>query len=748
MYTFGCMINANLKNEESYTLKSFTGDFFSGTAAVLVALPAAIAFGLIIFAPLGAEFSGMAAIGGIMGTIALGLIAPFFGGTKKMISAPSAPPAAVLSVFVLELLKKGTIAPEMIPVYITVVSLLAGLVQMLIGLVGGGKVIKYIPYPVVAGYLSGVAILIFTGQLPKFLGLSKHIKIQDGILLPETWRWESLCIGGVTILSMLLAPKIIKAVPAAIIALVMGIISYLVLAGFNADLQTIENNPLVIGKISASITDLGTTIYSRWGNLLNFDLSVFVELLIPAVTLAILLSIDTLKTCVILDAMTYTRHNSNRELIGQGTGNMISALLCGIPGAGTMGPTLVNINSGAKTKVSSTIFGLMALVILLVFGKLIAWIPLSALAGVLIVIAFRMFDKQSLNLLKHKGTIIDFVVILAVVISAISMSLVMAAGVGIAMAIILFLRDQMRTSVILRMLDGTQVFSKKNRPQSIHMLLEERGKETIIIELQGQLFFGTTDQLYTKLDLHLSACKYVILDMKRVQSVDFTAVNMFKQILARVKSKNGYLIFSSIPISLPTGLNLTAYFENLGLTSTENLKYFDDIDSALQWSEDEIIKNSDVEIAKDKEPLLIHELEILSGFPDKAIAALASCMEEKRFSKNEKIFSIQDESDEIYFVRKGNIKIVLPINETKSYHLVTISRGSVFGEMAFIDKVKRSADAVSFGESHLFVLSRDRFDKLTLEHPEISGMFFERLALLMAQRLRQSNKELKSLQDS
>ncbi|MDP2387914.1 MAG: SLC26A/SulP transporter family protein [Bacteroidota bacterium] len=742
------MINADLRNERKYSLKAFTGDFLSGTAAVLVALPAAIAFSLIIFAPLGAEFSGMAAIGGIMGTIALGLVAPFFGGTKKMISAPSAPPAAVLSVFVLELLKKGTVSPEMIPVYITVVSLLAGLVQMLIGLVGGGKVIKYIPYPVVAGYLSGVAYLIFTGQLPKFLGLSKEIKVYEGILLPNEWRWESICIGGITILTMLLAPKIIKGLPAAIIALVMGIASYFVLSFFHTDLQTLENNPLVIGKLSASISELGNTIGGRWEKLVAFDFSVFIQLLIPAITLAMLLSIDTLKTCVILDVLTSTRHNSNRELLGQGAGNTLSALLCGIPGAGTMGPTLVNINSGAKTKISSTLFGLMALIILLLFGKLIAWIPLAALAGVLMVIAVRMFDKQSLNLLRHKGTIIDFAVILAVVISAISMSLVMAAGVGIAMAIILFLRDQMRASVVLRMLDGTQIFSKKNRPQSVHILLEERGKETIIVELQGQLFFGTTDQLYTKLDQHLSTCKYVILDMKRVQSVDFTAVNMFKQILAQVKSKNGYLIFSSIPLNLPTGLNLTAYFENLGLRFNENLKYFDDIDNALLWAEDEIIRNSDIDIAKDKEPLQLHELELLSGFPDKIIKALASCMEEKHFSKNDKIFSIHDNSDEIYFVRKGNIKIVLPISATKTYHLVTISRGSVFGEMAFIDKVKRSADAISFGETNLFVLSRDRFDKLTIEHPEVAGMFFERLSLLLANRLRQSNKELKSLQDS
>ena len=150
-----------------FSKEALSGDIFGGTAAMLVALPSAIAFGLIIYAPLGAEFSSKAAIGGIMGTVALGLIAPLLGGTSRLVTAPCAPAAAVLAVFVGELLKKGTISPDVIPVYITLVALFAGILQVILGKIGGGKFIKYIPYPVVAGYLSGVGVLIFTGQLPK-----------------------------------------------------------------------------------------------------------------------------------------------------------------------------------------------------------------------------------------------------------------------------------------------------------------------------------------------------------------------------------------------------------------------------------------------------------------------------------------------------------------------------------------------------------------------------------------------------
>ena len=142
------------------------------------------------------------------------------------------------------------------------------------------------------------------------------------------------------------------------------------------------------------------------------------------------------------------------------------------------------------------------------------------------------------------------------------------------------------------------------------------------------------------------------------------------------------------------------------------------------------------------------ELELFEGLPAEAISTLYECTEVKNFAPNETIFKGGDRSDEIYFVRKGNVKIVLSLSDGKQFHLLTIGTGGVFGEMAFIDKVTRSADAISVDHTSLFVLSRDKFNQVTAVHPEVSGMVFERLALLIANRLRQSNKELKVFQES
>ena len=580
--------------QKKESTSNIVGDIFGGTASMLVALPSAIAFGLLIYAPLGASFSGRAAIGGIMGTIAMGLLASIFGGTNRLISAPCAPAAAVLSVFVAELVKNGTLPADLIPVYLMLVGLVVGIVQIIIGKLRGGTFIKYIPYPVVAGYLSGVGVIIFTGQFPKWLGLPKEIKFWEGLTRVSDWKWESITVGAVTIFVMFMAPKIIKAIPAAIIALIAGVSTYFILSFINPSLLSLENNHFVIGPISASVSDLGNVFSTQWTLASSLDFTHIGLIFLPALTLAVLLSIDTLKTCVVLDAITYTRHKSNKELVGQGMGNIGSALLCGIPGAGTMGATLVNLNSGGKTKKSGLVFGITAVLVLLLFGKLVAWIPISALAGILIVVAIRMVDYKTFALLKHKSTVFDFFVMLGVIISAVTMSLIAAAGIGILLAIILFLREQMRTSVIRRKAFGNQLFSKKSRVITEREILEVKGKHTLIVQLQGQLFFGTADQLLSQIEPLLNDSKYVLLDMRRVLSIDYTAANRLKQILGRIKEQQGYLIFTSVPLNVLSGQNIKVYLENLGLTETENLKFFEDLDFALEWVEDEILLDEKV----------------------------------------------------------------------------------------------------------------------------------------------------------
>jgi SulP family sulfate permease len=195
----------------------------------------------------------------------------------------------------------------------------------------------------------------------------------------------------------------------------------------------------VIGRLGELGDSVGGDFIARWAGLGNISLDTLELILVPALTLSVLLSIDTLKTCVLVDTLTFSRHDSNREILGQGITNLCAVTAGGVPGAGTAGATLVNIASGGRTRYSSLLAGVFALVTSLALGRLMAWLPIAALAGILVVIAYHMFDWQSVKLLRHRSTVFDFVVTVTVVVLAVTIGLVVASGVGVALALLLSL---------------------------------------------------------------------------------------------------------------------------------------------------------------------------------------------------------------------------------------------------------------------------------------------------------------------
>ncbi len=723
---------------------NLAGDLWGGLAAMLVALPSAIAFGVTIFLPLGATYAAQGAIAGILGVTALGLVAGAFGGTNRLITAPCAPAAAVLSALAIQWSQNG-ITAESAVLLLSLMGLICGLIQVGFGAVGLGRLIKYVPYPVVSGYLSGVGLIIIISQVPKFLGLPKQVAFWEGLASPSLWQWQGVAVGAVTVAVMVTAPMLTKAVPAAILGLASGVIAYFGLALADPALLTLPGNALVVGPLGGSGVSFGDAIAGRWKAIGDLDVAELGRLLVPAATLAVLLSIDTLKTCVVLDALTRSRHNSNRELVGQGLGNLASAFIGGVPGAGQMGATLVNMSSGAQTRLSGLIEGVLALIAFLILGTFIAWVPIPALAGILIVIGFRMFDRASLHLLKSRATILDFAVIVTVVVVALTVSLIAASGAGIALAIVLFIREQIRGSIVRSKAYGNQMFSKRVRLPDEMAILEKRGDHTAIFELQGSLFFGTTDQLYTTVEPELKTRTYIILDMRRVQSVDLTAVHMLEQIEGMLAERGAFLIFSHLPENVPSGQDMRQYFDQVGLVKSEShIQTFSELDEALEWVEERLIEEEHLERMLEK-PLELREIDVFLGRKESTLAALESCMDKRSYKAGEKIFAQGDAGDEMFLIRRGAVRIVLSLSEKQGHHLATFGRGDFFGEMAFLDPAPRSADALAFTDTDLFVLSRTRFDTLAEEHKKLAMGLVLSVARVLSIRLRYANAELRAL---
>lgn len=736
------------------TTNKLAGDIWGGLAAMLVALPSAIAYGVVSFTPLGGSYLGVGAMAGVIGTVILGLVAPAIGGAPRLITAPCAPAAAVLSALCVELLagnqNLSALAPEQILLLIAIVGLLSGVLQVLFGVLGGGKVIKFIPYPVVSGYLSGVGMLIFLSQIPKLFGLPKGIPVMQGLFDPSLWQWTGIVVGIVTIIGMSQAARITKVIPAPIIGLMAGMITYFVIALARPELLQLTDNKLLIGPIDVDFTAMSHGMEERWNAVGKMGFKDFAAILVPAITLSVLLSIDTLKTCVVVDALTRTRHDSNRTLIGQGVGNLLTAVVGGMPGAGTMGATLVSINSGGQTRLSGLLEGVFSLIVLLLFAKLIGWVPIAALAGILMVVAYRMVDWHSLALLKQRSTVLDFFVILAVVVVAVAFNLIAAAGAGIGFAVVLFLREQVRSSVVRRRRHGDRVSSKRVRLLEEKEILAANGTVSTIVELQGNLFFGTTDQLFTSLEADIKSCRFLILDMRHVQSVDFTGIRMLTQIGAMLKERDAYLIFSELPTSLPTGLDLGTYFEQTGLLSHgDNIKLYPDLDAAMEWVEDYLIEENRKLKTGETRMMNLNDIPLLRGLLDEgSLEILSSSTEERSYDAGDKVFNRGDEGDEIYLIRRGQVRMVLPLPSGKILTLAVFGRGHFFGDMAFLDRGHRSTDAVVDTPTELYIISRKRFEEVAKSHPVLGHHVFSRLARALSHRLRYANAELMALKDA
>ena len=735
--------------ELSGTWARHSGDFWGGFAAMLVALPASVAFGVTVYSAIDPHYAAFGALAGVLGAMALGLIAPTFGGTERLISSPCAPAAAVLSAFAIEMVGQG-VSPTSIVLMLTVLGILTGAIQILIGFLGVGRLIKFIPYPVVSGYMSGVGLIIIGSQLPKLLGADGSSRWHEALFSPQAWDWRGLAIGGTTILAVFLSSRLVKRIPAIIVGILCGVLTYAGIAAGDASLLQLEGNPLVIGSLGATGEGYIALITDRWNQIGELRLTQVAGLIGSALTLAVLLSIDTLKTCVVLDQLTRTRHESDRELAAQGLGNIVASAIGGMPGAGTMGATMVNYSSGSKTRISGVVEGVLTVVVALLLGSFVAWIPVATLSGVLIVVGIRMIDTDPLRFLESRSTVVDFSVVLAVVGVALTVGLIAASAVGVILSIMLFLREQVGGTVVRRRSFVGERSSAWYRPENEMRILEKKGHSAVIFELQGSLFFGTAQQLYRTLEPELATTEFLILDLQRVQSVDVTAAHMLNLVRDALAERNVPLLLSNVRERLPNGRNLREFLELAGMRPDESsVVYLPTLEAAIEWVEARLLGESLKEDSDDRPPLELHEIELFKGSKPDTLVDLEACVEKRSWKAGETIFSCGDPSNDLFLIRKGEVKVVGSVGSGGAIkHIATYGRGDFLGGQAFLDNRPRGNDAIATRDCDMYILSLEKFNYLADEHKRIALVLMTKLARLLSIRLRHTNEELTLLQDN
>ncbi len=493
-----------MKFNTGFDLKHLRGDLFGGITAGIVALPLALAFG---------AQTELGAIAGLYGAIALGFFAALFGGTPVQISGPTAPMTVVSAVIIAESTQRAGSLQEAIPLVLAV-FFVAGLLQVLMGVFRIGKYIRYIPYPVVSGFMSGIGVIIIIGQIFPLFGAMTPTGGSLAVLkslddLPRVIDWEAVVLSIIAVVLVYFSPRIIKAVPSTLIALLgVSLLGYLV---FRGEVGLISDSSG--GKMPSGVPTL--------------HLHFFAPLLVPAnwklileyaATLAALGAIDTLLTSVVADNITKTKHDSNQELVGQGIGNMAAAFIAGLPGAGATMRTVINANSGGKTRLSGIVAALLLLAILLGMGPLVGQVPTAVLAGILLTVGIGIIDYKGIRNIRAIPRS-DAIIMMAVLVLTVFVGLLEAVAIGMLLASILFMKA-ISDVVEHRTVSAPLTSYSSEIPWSDEVgLLEKVSSKVFIKHLDGPLFFGFASR-FQEMSKVMPGVKVVVFRMKKVPYID------------------------------------------------------------------------------------------------------------------------------------------------------------------------------------------------------------------------------------
>jgi SulP family sulfate permease len=500
---------------KSYTREQFYKDMIAGVIVGVVALPLAIAFAIA---------SGVSPEKGIFTAIIAGLAISALGGSRVQIGGPTGAFIVVVYGIVQQFGINGLI----------VATFIAGILLIIMGLTKLGSAIKYIPYPLIIGFTTGIAVIIFSSEVKDFLGLKMGSVPADFI---SNWvaygqhftsvNLYAAALGAFTLLVVLLWPKITHRVPGSLIAI---IVTTFAVSFFHLPIETIGSR---FGAIPSSLPRPVIP---------GVSFAIIQQLIRPAITIALLGSIESLLSAVVADGMTGGNHRSNTELIAQGIANICSSIFGGIPATGAIARTATNIKNGGGTPVAGIIHALTLLVIMLFVGKWAALIPMATLAGILIVVAWNMSELENF-IDVFKGSKSDAAVLVTTFGLTVLVDLTVAIEIGMILAAFLFMRKMMQASSVQQaVVPADELIGPDDIPKGVD-----------VFEINGPLFFGAAYKFKDAMKIIEKPARVLIIRMRNVPVIDATGIRVLREVYAATKKQGTKLILAEVNSLQVTG---------------------------------------------------------------------------------------------------------------------------------------------------------------------------------------------------
>jgi SulP family sulfate permease len=779
-----------LSNVQRLGAREWGPEFSGGLAGMLVSLPQSVALGVVAFAPLGGDYVSLGLVAGLFGGIIVTACSALFGGAPALISGPRASVSLVFAAILTSLLSLEVFATPGVDSRAAALSLAmialmaAGGLQIAFGLCRFGEAIKFVPYPVIAGFLNAAAVLIILGQLRVVFDLPAEAAVSELWRYADADSFARAALMALTIAAVFVAQKYLPKIPALLAGGIFGAgVYYAVLgAGLMTELggalpplHNITFDPAPLRDLYGLLVGAGDNgIAFHLAVLADIDaqtLTVLLAILVPGVlSIALLQSFDTLFSAAALDDLNLSRTNSRRELIAQGCGTALGGAFGFLGGSGSMVRSMPCHLAGGRTGWSGLVSSGLLLLILLFAAPLVARVPEIIVAGILFAVAIELFDKWTIARLRalrpsgfrqQRAILMDLLIVAIVIGTAVIFGLVEAVAIGMLVAMGEFVLGAGR-SPIRRNYRGDAVSSFRGRDAVSAALLSRHGAIIGVLELEGPFFFGSAGKIETEVDrLAERGAAYVILDFRRVVEIDSTASRTLTGIYLRLAKQNKELFLGHLDRHAPTNSAAANDSAQPYLGSHERwlkLKQFGameiipahnvfaDTDSAMRQCEMLLFDRVgalDEAITQSREPSR-NFLGSLSADDAKAIRSFAHRCE---FDTGETVFAQGDTGDSFYFLLTGKVDVLIHNSaDGRRIRVSTLTDGDVFGEMAILDPQPRSATIVTIERTTCYRINGRELEVLNEKHPDIGLRLMKYMCLLFTTRLRMANQAILELE--
>ena len=721
------------------------GQWLAGAVNALTALVAILSLGIVASAPLGAVAAQLGVRAAFVAVIAGGLVYALAGSTASPAGSPSSATAVIFAGLVAELggdPQLGLATAAGLLALVAVLSsavVLMGLLQFTIGLAGLGRLARFVPQPVLAGFMNGVALVVIMVQVRPLLGLPSAAVLTDRDTLSHIQPW-ALVIGLASAVSIWLVGSVSmrspwRKLPAPLLGLAVGVALYAGLssllpgAGFGSMVGALPQGWVVPDALQPLVNGAAGALWQRHAG----------EVLVTAMLLALISSLESIFSALSLDQITDRRHDSRRELMALGAANVASGLCGGLPLSVSRIRSLALISSGHIGRVPVIAAALSFALLYAAAGTLLVHLPLAVLAGIMVTIAVALSDRWTRQLLRQwfagertPDARLSLAVVATVCVITVTSGFVAGVVAGLLMSMLVFMRSVNRSLLRDSFTTDRHPSRRIYRPEQEAFLLAAR-KRVTVFELEGALFFGSVARLTSACDALAGHCRCLVLDLRRVSTIDESGAMTLQQLSLRLKQRGVTMHLAAVSADNRHGKRL----RDFGcFRDNPRDDWWVDADHAIEAAERQLLAEAGVTATESPVPMT--ETTLFQGLDGAQCHQVLALLHARHLAAGELLFHEGEPGDALYVLTEGSISIVAA-GTLPGQRFVSFSPGMMFGETAMLDGRGRTAAAVADTAAVVHALSKRAFEDLSAANPALGQRLLLNIAVHLAERLRSAS---------